>query len=428
MQIAVIGAGYVGLVSGICFASLGFKVNIVDKNEEKINLLNKGVIPIFEESLEDILKQNRQNLNFSTKVENVKNSDVIFIAVGTPQDSKTGKANLSYLQEAGKQIAPFLKENTTVVIKSTVPPKTNEDFQKIIKKINPKLKLYFASNPEFLREGSGVKDFLYPERIVIGVEDAFSKQKLEFLYEKIIATGAKFIVTDITSAELSKYASNTFLATKVAFINEISNLCFKLNANIDDISKIMGLDSRIGAKFLQAGPGFGGSCFPKDILALENISKQNKAKSNITQAVIKANKKRIENILQHIQNIAGNIKNKNISVLGLAFKAGTDDIRSSPAIYIVEKLLKKGAKINVHDFKAMQNAKNYFLKQKNISFFDNAEDAINKKTQLILILTEWKEYIQIDFEKLLNENKSLKVFDTRNLLKKHLKHKRYFSL
>jgi UDPglucose 6-dehydrogenase len=427
MQIAVIGAGYVGLVSGICFASLGFKVNIVDKNEEKINLLNKGVIPIFEESLEDILKQNRQNLNFSTKVENVKNSDVIFIAVGTPQDSKTGKANLSYLQEAGKQIAPFLKENTTVVIKSTVPPKTNEHFKKIIEK-SVKTKVYFASNPEFLREGSGVKDFLYPERIVIGVEDAFSKQKLEFLYEKIIATGAKFIVTDITSAELSKYASNTFLATKVAFINEISNLCFKLNANIDDISKIMGLDSRIGAKFLQAGPGFGGSCFPKDILALENISKQNKAKSNITQAVIKANKKRIENILQHIQNIAGNIKNKNISVLGLAFKAGTDDIRSSPAIYIVEKLLKKGAKINVHDFKAMQNAKNYFLKQKNISFFDNAEDAINKKTQLILILTEWKEYIQIDFEKLLNENKSLKVFDTRNLLKKHLKHKRYFSL
>lgn len=427
MQIAVIGAGYVGLVSGVCFASLGFKVSIIDKNEEKINLLNKGIIPIFEEGLEDILKQNRQNLNFSTKVEVVKDADVIFIAVGTPQDSKTGKANLKFLQKAAKEIAPFLKENTLIVIKSTVPPKTNDDFQKIIEK-SVKTKVYFASNPEFLREGSGVKDFLYPERIIIGVEDDFSRQKLEFLYAKIIANGAKFIVTDITSAELSKYASNTFLATKVAFINEISNLCFKLNANIDDISKIMGLDSRIGTKFLQAGPGFGGSCFPKDIFALENISKQHKAKSHITQAVIKANEKRIENILQHIQNISGSIKNKNISVLGLAFKAGTDDIRSSPAIYIVEKLLKKGAKINAHDFKALQNAKNYFLKQKNISFFDNAEDAIAKKTQLILILTEWKEYIQIDFEKLLNENKSLKIFDTRNLLKKHVENKRYFSL
>jgi UDPglucose 6-dehydrogenase len=425
MEISIIGAGYVGLVSGVCFADFGYRVNIIDKNAEKIASLKKGKVPIFEEGLEGLLAKNKDNINFSTKMADIKNSSVVFIAVGTPENPKTGEANLSYLFALPKEIAPFLKENAIVAIKSTVPPKTNAEFYKRVLEYTNK-KFSQASNPEFLREGTGVKDFMNPDRVLVGASEEETILVLKKLYEPIIKNGAKFIATDVISAELAKYAANSFLATKVAFINEIAGIAKKLGANISDVSKIIGLDKRIGEKFLQAGPGFGGSCFPKDILALEHLFKKNRLKNNITGAVIKANRDRKEYIANQVKEILdGKLRGKTIATLGLAFKAGTDDIRSSPAIEIIELLLKKGAKIKAHDYKAIENAKEYF---KNKIEFSNKPEGVIVGADLILILTEWPDYKNLNYAKYLRENENLKIFDARNLLKDAIKSERYFGL
>ncbi len=415
MKITVIGSGYVGLVSGICFAKLGHDVVCIDKDEKKISSLKQSIIPIFEPNLKELLEEVKADgkIKFSTDLkEGLDVSEVVFIAVGTPQD-EDGSADLSYVLAAAKEIAELSNSYKLVVTKSTVPAKTGEKIKKLIQETNPNLDFGVASNPEFLREGAAISDFMFPDRIVVGCEDEKAKAIFAEIYKNFAPE--KLVFSDIVTAELIKYASNSFLATKISFINEIADLCEIVGGDIKKLSKAVGLDARIGEKFLNPGPGFGGSCFPKDILAILNVAKENKVSLSLIDSVVSSNNNRKDKMVKKISVVLdNNLQDKKVALLGLAFKGNTDDIRYSPSISIAKELLKLGAKIAAHDFEAISNAKRELASFKNIEFFEDLYKTFSD-ADLIVIATEWNEYKAIDFNKIKTLGKCRKIVDLRNL-------------
>ena len=426
----MIGTGYVGLVSGVCFSDLGNNVICVDKNINKIKNLQKGIIPIYEPGLEELVEKNikNQRLSFSTDLKSsLKKSDIIFICVGTPTKKGSSNADLKFIFDVAKDLAKNINKFKIIVTKSTVPLTTGDDIEKILLKKNSKNKFAVVSNPEFLREGDAIRDFIYPDRIVVGSNDTKSNRILKNLYSPLIAKGAKYLSTSRRAAELIKYASNAFLATKITFINEIANLCEKTKINIEDIAIGMGLDERIGSRFLRAGPAYGGSCFPKDTKAITSTADKFKTNLTVIKSVIKSNENRSQLLLKRVYKIFNNkIKNKKISFLGVTFKANTDDMRDSSSLTMIPKLSKMGAYIRYFD---PTGYKKEFKEYKNVSYSKSISRCLYK-TDLIIIHTEWNDFKSLDFTKLIKNKKTI-IFDMRNLyspqkmLKKNI---RYLSV
>ena len=430
MKLCMIGTGYVGLVSGVCFSDLGNDVICVDRDINKIEKLKKGIIPIYEPGLDELVKKNVKNgrLKFSTDLNNsVKKSNIVFICVGTPTKGQGSAADLSQVYNVAKEISKSLSKFKIIVTKSTVPVATGDEIEKILSKSKSKSKFSVISNPEFLREGEAIRDFSYPDRIVIGTTDYNSNKILKNLYSPLISKGAKYINTSRRAAELIKYASNAFLATKITFINEIANLCEKTNINIEDISIGIGLDTRIGGRFLRAGPAYGGSCFPKDTKAIINTADKFKINLSLIKSVVKSNKHRSQLLLNRVNEILnGKIKNKNISFLGVTFKANTDDMRDSSSLLMIPTLAKKGAKINYYD---PTGKKEEFYKIKNVKFTDDIKSTIIN-SDLIIIHTEWNDFKSIDFKSLVKK-KNFVIYDMRNIysiVKMKKDNIRYFSI
>jgi UDPglucose 6-dehydrogenase len=410
----MIGTGYVGLVSGVCFSDLGNEVICVDKDINKINGLKKGVIPIYEPGLEELVIKNYKNkrLKFSTDLnDSIKKSDIIFICVGTPTKKSDDGADLSQIYSAAKEISKSVNKFKIIITKSTVPVATGDEIEKIfLKKVN-KNKFSIVSNPEFLREGDAIRDFIYPDRVVIGANDKKSARKLRNLYSPLISKGAKFISTNRRAAELIKYAANAFLATKITFINEIANLCEKTNIDVEDIAIGIGLDKRIGSRFLRAGPAYGGSCFPKDTMAIVTTADKFKSDLSVIKSVIKSNSLRSKLLLKKVKKILNNkIKNKKICFLGVTFKANTDDMRDSSSLKMIPFLSKKGAKIKYYD---PTGIKDEFKNLKNVSFSNSIHDVV-KSADLVILHTEWNDFKSINFKKL-HPSKNLKIYDMRNI-------------
>ncbi len=414
MKLCMIGTGYVGLVSGVCFSDLGNDVICVDKDLKKINNLKKGIVPIYEPGLEELVLKNYKNkrLNFSTNLkESVKKSDIVFICVGTPTKKNSNSADLSQVYAAAKEISKSIKKFKIIINKSTVPVTTGDEIEKIIsKKVNKKF-FSVVSNPEFLREGEAIRDFIYPDRVVVGSNDTKSQRILKSLYSPLISKGAKFLSTKRRAAELIKYASNAFLATKITFINEISNLCEKTGIDIEDISIGIGLDKRIGSRFLRAGPAYGGSCFPKDTKALVSTADKFKTNLSVVKSVIISNDLRSDLLSKRVSLILNNkIKNKVVSFLGVTFKANTDDMRDSSSLKLIPFLSKKGAKIKYYD---PTGSKKEFKKLKNVEFSNSIQESI-KESDIVIIHTEWNDFKSINFKKF-SKNKKLIIYDMRNI-------------
>jgi UDPglucose 6-dehydrogenase len=414
MKLCMIGTGYVGLVSGVCFSDLGNDVICVDKDQDKINNLQKGIIPIYEPGLEELVHKNYKNkkLKFSTDLENsIKKSDIVFICVGTPTKKNGIGADLSQIYSVSKEISKSINKFKIIITKSTVPVTTGDEIEKILlKKVNKK-NFSVVSNPEFLREGEAIRDFIYPDRVVVGANDKKSANILKNLYSPLISKGAKLISTSRRAAELIKYASNAFLATKITFINEIANLCEKTGIDVEDISIGIGLDKRIGSRFLRAGPAYGGSCFPKDTKAIVATADKFKINLSVIKSVIKSNGLRSKLLLKKVNEILVNkIKNKKICFLGVTFKANTDDMRDSSSLEMIPFLSKKGAKIKYYDPTGL---KKEFNKLKNVSFSNSIYDAV-KGVDLVILHTEWNDFKSINFKKL-HPSKNLKIYDMRNI-------------
>ncbi len=418
MKITIIGTGYVGLVSGTCFAEFGVNVTCVDKDINKINNLKKGIIPIFEPGLDELVKKNisSKRLFFETNLkQSIKGSDAIFIAVGTPSRKLDGHADLSFVYTVAEEIAEFLDQYSVIVNKSTVPIGTGKKVYEIIKKKNPKLDFDVASNPEFLREGSAISDFMRPDRVVIGCDSKKAKAILKELYRPLYLLETPIIFTQRETAELIKYAANSFLATKITFINEISDLCEKVGANVSDVSIGIGLDGRIGKKFLHPGPGYGGSCFPKDTLALVKTAKDNGSPLNLIEHVVKSNKDRKKNMYKRILYALGDYEKKKISILGLTFKPNTDDMRDSPSLDLIPELVKNNCFLKLFDPEGMKEAKILFKKfDKNIEWCNDSYDACHKADALV-ILTEWNQFRALDLKKLKRLLNSPIIIDLRNI-------------
>tara|TARA_B100001245_G_scaffold22951_1_gene15037 strand:- start:250 stop:1548 length:1299 start_codon:yes stop_codon:yes gene_type:complete len=414
MKICMIGTGYVGLVTAACFADLGNTVYCVDKDKKKIDMLNKRKIPIFEPGLEELVKKNFifGRLKFTTDLSlAIKSSDIIFICVGTPSRKKNKSADLQYVFKAANEIGKFIDKFKIIVTKSTVPVSTGDKIEKIISKKKSRKMFEVVSNPEFLREGEAIRDFRFPDRIIVGSNKKKITKKLESLYEPLIKKGAVFFSTNRRGAELIKYASNAFLATKISFINEIANLCEKTGINIEDVSLGMGLDKRIGSRFLRAGPAYGGSCFPKDTRAITKTADLYKTDLSIIKSVIKSNAKRKIILIDRIKKILSNkLKNKKVAILGVTFKPNTDDMRESSSLLIIPFLDKRGAKITYYD---PSGEKKHFYNLRNVSFCKNVREAC-KNSDLVIIHTEWDEFKTIDFKKI-SRSKKLKIYDMRNL-------------
>ena len=430
MKLCMIGTGYVGLVSGVCFSDLGNDVICVDRDIKKVEDLKRGIIPIYEPGLEELVLKNYKNkrLKFSTNLkDSILKSDIIFICVGTPTKISGNGADLSQIYNVAKEIRSSISKFKIIITKSTVPVTTGDEIEKIIsQKVSKKL-FSVVSNPEFLREGEAIRDFTYPDRVVIGTRNNKSNKALKNLYSPLISKGAKYINTSRRAAELIKYASNAFLATKITFINELANLCEKIDVNIEDISIGMGLDKRIGGRFLRAGPAYGGSCFPKDTKAITTTADKFKTNLSIIKSVIKSNENRSSLLLNRVFEILKNkIKNKKICFLGVTFKANTDDMRDSSSLSMIPSLIKKGAKINYFD---PTGEKKEFKKIRNVNFSPNINAAI-KDSDLIIIHTEWNDFKSINFKKQVNK-KNYAIFDMRNIYSeskmKNLKIK-YFSV
>ena len=416
MNILVIGTGYVGLVSGACFSEFGYKVTCLDQDNIKIKNLKKGIIPIYEPGLNELVKKNitNRNLNFDTNLNKYLNkSDCVFLAVGTPSRRGDGHADLKFVFKAVEEICLKITKKIVLVTKSTVPVGTAKKIENVIKKLNKQNLITVASNPEFLREGSAINDFLRPDRVVIGTNDTYSKELLNKLYSPLNILQVPIVNTDTETSELIKYASNSFLATKITFINEIASFCKKTGANINDVSKAMGLDKRIGSKFLHSGPGYGGSCFPKDTLAMSRIFKDKKIKFSIVDTVIKTNNKIKEDLSKEILKIIKANKINKILFLGLSFKPETDDIRESSSIFIINYLLKKNKNliISAHDPVAIPNCKKEKLK---INYYEDLKKSY-KKQEMIIIATEWNIYRSINFDDLYKEMSSHLIYDLRNI-------------
>ena len=414
MKLCMIGTGYVGLVSGACFSDLGNDVICVDKDENKINKLKGGEIPFYEPGLEELVFKNYKNkrLNFSTDLKNsVKKSDIIFICVGTPTKKDGSAADLSQIYNVVKEISSSINKFKIIVTKSTVPVNTGDEIEKILSIKNNKSRFSVVSNPEFLREGEAIRDFVYPDRIVLGSDDKKSNRILRNLYLPLISKGANYINTSRLAAELIKYSSNAFLATKITFINEIANLCEKIGINVEEISIGMGLDKRIGSRFLRVGPSYGGSCFPKDTKAIISTADKFNTNLSVIKSVISSNENRSNLILNRIYQILKNkVKNKKISFLGVTFKANTDDMRDSACLSMIPALSKKGAIVKYFD---PTGYKKEFLKIKNVSYVNSIKKSV-ENSDLIIIHTEWNEFKQLNF-KMLVKKKYFKIYDLRNL-------------
>ena len=415
MKITILGSGYVGLVSGTCFSEFGFDVCCVDKDINKINNLKNNIIPIYEPGLENLVKKNSaaNRLSFSNNInKNIKEADVVFVAVGTPARRGDGHADLSYVYEAAEQIAKNLSGYTLVVTKSTVPVGTGDEVKNIIKQTNPEANFDIVSNPEFLREGNAIEDFMRPDRVIVGCETKKAKAIISTIYKPLYLIETPIIFTDLKTAELIKYSANAFLAVKISYINQMADLCEKVGADIRDVARGIGLDKRIGSKFLHPGPGYGGSCFPKDTLALIETSKRNKTNISIVETVVKYNQQRKYDMAKKIITILkSDYENKKVSILGLSFKPETDDMRDSPCLDIIPRLQEKGIKISAFDPVAMDEAKKIL---KDIEFAKNMDSCL-KDSDALVILTEWNEFRSLSPSQL-NGMKGNLLIDMRNAL------------
>ncbi|MCH3923540.1 MAG: UDP-glucose/GDP-mannose dehydrogenase family protein [Bacteroidales bacterium] len=423
MNITIVGTGYVGLVTGACFAEMGTNVTCIDVDKEKINKLKKGISPIYEPSLDDLLTRNikQGRLHFDTELKNnINNSDIIFSAVGTPPD-EDGSADLSYVLQVAKTIGQNMNKYVCIVTKSTVPIGTANKVKDVInnelKKRNINIDFDICSNPEFLKEGSAVKDFMSPDRIVVGVETERARNLIECLYKPFMLNNYRIIFMDVPSAEMTKYAANAMLATRISFMNEIANLCDKVGANVSEVRNGIGTDIRIGNKFLYAGIGYGGSCFPKDIKALCKIGDENNCSMSIIKATEETNKRQKTILFDKLVAIFGdNLKNKTIALWGLSFKPETDDMREAPSLYILEKLNNCGCKIQVYDPIAMNETKRR-LPDVDIKYCDNIYSCV-KDADALLLITEWKEFRLPLWAEVKKEMKGNIILDGRNIYDK----------
>lgn len=414
MNICVVGTGYVGLVTGACFAEFGLKVICVDKDVKKIKDLSNARIPIFEPGLEELVKRNikDERLSFSTDLADaVRKSLAIFIAVGTPS-KEDGSADLSYVESVAQSIAENMNGYKIIITKSTVPVGTGERIRKIIgEKQKEKNDFDIVSNPEFLREGAAIEDFMRPNRVVIGAESDHAIAIMKDLYSPLYLIETPFVITDIKTAEMIKYASNAFLATKVSFINEIANICERVGADVHMVARGMGLDKRIGPKFLHPGPGYGGSCFPKDTQAIVNIAKEHTYDFEIVKAVIKVNEKQRMLMVEKIKKAIGDLKDKMVGILGLSFKPNTDDMREAPSVSIIRGLQKEGAKIRAFDPAAMDEAKKFLS---DVEYCSDPYEVANNSDALV-ILTEWNQFRNLDIDKIKDLLKRPILIDMKNI-------------
>ncbi len=418
MRVVMIGTGYVGLVSGACFADFGHEVVCVDKDTKKINSLNNGIMPIFEPGLKTLVDQNVDSgrLSFSQDAtQAVGNADIVFIAVGTPTRRGDGHADLSYVYQASLELATMLKGYTVIVNKSTVPVGTGDEVESIISRANPQADFDVASNPEFLREGAAINDFKRPDRIIVGSESERATAQMRNLYRPLYLNETPMLITSRRTAELTKYAANAFLSVKIGFINEIADLCEKVGANVQEVSRGIGLDNRIGSKFLNAGPGYGGSCFPKDTLALSKTAHVAGSPVRIVDQVIKSNEARKKSMANRIvAACGGDIANKTIAILGLAFKPNTDDMRDAPSLDIIPQLQTLGAKIKAYDPEAMEEAGKEFC---NIDYCTDAYHCM-EDAHIAVIVTEWDEFRALDLERVCQQLKDKTLIDLRNIYSK----------
>ena len=417
----MVGAGYVGLVSGACFAEFGADVTCIDIDSDKIGKLREGVIPIYEPGLAELINKNREQGRLAFRDgydESIAECDLIFIAVGTPARHGDGHADLKYVYQAVKDIAPYLEGYTVIVDKSTVPVGTARTVKRIVREQNPGAQFDVAANPEFLREGAALTDFMRPDRVVIGVETKRAEETLRELYRPLNLIETPMLVTDLESAELIKYAANAFLATKISFINEISALCEVVNADVHAVARGIGLDGRIGRKFLHPGPGYGGSCFPKDTRALVRIAQENNVTSRIVEAVIEVNEAQKARMIDKIRTALGGSENgKTLAVLGLAFKPETDDMRDAPALSILPELVENGVRMHAHDPQAMPEAK--ALLPESVLFFDEVYATLSG-VDAVVLMTEWNAYRGMDLDRIKKTMRGNVFIDLRNVYEPEL--------
>ena len=415
MRIAIIGTGYVGLVSGVCFSELGHHVVCIDKVEDKIKSLNAGEVPIFEPGLDAMIASNVEagRLSFTTDLaQPVADADVVFIAVGTPSRKSDGHADLSYVFAAAREIANAARGFTVVVTKSTVPVGTGDELERVIAEANPDADIAVVSNPEFLREGAAIDDFMEPDRVVIGMNDERARPLMLEIYKPLDAARHPVLVTSRRTAELTKYAANAFLALKLAYINEIADLCEQVGANVQDVSRGMGLDSRIGQKFLNAGPGYGGSCFPKDTLALVKTAQDHMAPIRLIETIVGINETRKRAMARKVElAVGGDLRGKTVGILGLTFKPDTDDIRESPALAIIQALLDKGARLKAYDPEGMPQARTLLP---DLDYRESV-DAVSEGADALVIITEWQHFRNLDFAALKQRMNAPVLVDLRNV-------------
>ena len=429
MNITIIGTGYVGLVTGTCFSDMGNEVYCVDLLEEKIQSLKKGIVPIYEPGLEELIKRNyeRGNLHFTTNLkEGLDNSELCFIAVGTPM-GEDGSADLQYVRQVAKQIGQTIIHDIIVVDKSTVPVGTADEVKAIIQEEldnrGKDYKVCVVSNPEFLKEGNAVNDFMHPDRIIVGTDSDYASDIMAMLYEPFTKNHERMIIMDIKSAEMTKYASNCMLANRISFMNEMANICDKLGANIDNVRKGMGSDSRIGSSFLYAGCGYGGSCFPKDVIAMIKTATDAGYDPVLLKSVEEVNNNQKQYLSNKIKSVLGNdLTGVTFAIWGLSFKPETDDMREAPSITIIKELLDAGAKINAYDPKSMDIAKEFYFKDLDINYCNNKYEAI-EGADVLVIVTEWKEFRSPDFKKIKSNLSKNIIFDGRNQFKNSLMEK-----
>ena len=418
MKITMIGSGYVGLVSGVCFAEFGHDVICMDLNADKIEGLKKGIIPIFEPGLEEMTLDNVKagRLTFTTDIKAaVAESEVVFIGVGTPTNKETGHADLKYVYAVAEEIARHVKDFTVVVTKSTVPVGTGDEIEKIIARTNPKADVAVVSNPEFLREGAAIKDFMIPNRIVVGLEDVRARPVMTEVYRPLFINQSPLMFTTRRTSELIKYAANAFLALKITYINEMADLCEAVGANVQEVARGIGLDNRIGTKFLHAGPGYGGSCFPKDTLALVKTAQDFNAPLKLVEATVEVNDARKSKMTQKvIKALGGSVAGKTVAVLGLTFKPETDDMRDSPAITIVHELVAAGATVRAFDPEGMANAREVLPP---ITYCDGPYDTATG-ADAVVVVTEWNEFRGMDLKRIRSAVKGAVLVDLRNIYRK----------
>lgn len=428
MNVVMLGAGYVGLVSGACFAEFGANVTCLDIDTTRIEALGRGEIPIYEPGLEDLVRRNTRagRLTFDTEfASNIAAADLVFIAVGTPTRRGDGHADLKYVYAAAREIARHLRGYTLIVDKSTVPVGTAREVKRIVREANPEADFDVASNPEFLREGSAIGDFMRPDRVVLGVETERAEDLLRELYRPLNLIEAPMVITDLESAEITKYAANAFLATKISFINEIAELCEKTGGDVHAVAKGMGLDGRIGKKFLHPGPGYGGSCFPKDTQAMIRMAQEAGSSSRIVKAVVQVNAAQKTRMVTKIEDaLGGSVADREIGVLGLTFKPETDDMRDAPALTILPALLERGAIIRAHDPQGMKEAARAL--PDSINFSEDIDSAVRGADALVL-LTEWNQYRGLPLEHVRSLMRGNVFVDLRNVYERDLMERHRFQ-